>query len=395
MSGTHAPDPGEKISRRLESVSPSRYGKLREWREGRTCGLQLLWQGKPPLAPYAAAKLGDVVHRMMERLPAVVTETDAKAVWDEALAHTESRLNDNWVTRGLLPLSRTVRGYSLKKILTIRSVLKSGSGNESAGAGGWRPATLREEKLQSEDGLLKGQADLIEQRDGEWVLLDYKSGTVHEIDEESGGQRIKDDYALQVKLYAHLIRETKGIIVSKALLRTLDGCEHEVEVDQAGVQEAGAEARALLGEFNNEIQRLPSPLDLASPMPACWERGVFGCAGCLYRPWCPAYHGFEKKSLEGERWPRDVWGTVNSIERVEESLVVEIQNENRVAGPSGTKQPAVVTTKLRDLDERHPNLSNVRSGDIIQVYDFVAPRLGIVVEDGPRTCVYSGAITRA
>ncbi len=109
MSGTHAPNPGERIARRLESVSPSRYGKLRAWSEGRTCGLQLLWKGSAPLAPYPAAKLGDVVHRMMERLPAGVEETQAKAAWDEALDHTESRLNDDWVTRGLLPLSRTVR----------------------------------------------------------------------------------------------------------------------------------------------------------------------------------------------------------------------------------------------------------------------------------------------
>lgn len=393
MNGTQPLDFGDRIARRLESVSPSRYGSLKAWNEGMTCTLQFLWQGKPLLAPYPAAKVGDVVHRMLDRLPSRADEAVVKETWDEALKHTESQLNADWVTRGLLPLSRTVKRYTLKKILAIRGALQSCQARHSVGIGEGQSNCFREKPLQSGNGLLKGQPDLIEKRDGEWVLLDYKSGSVHE-EEESGQQQIKDEYALQLRLYAHLVKETMGISVTKALLRTLDGCEHEVQVDEASVQEAGDEARALLAKFNDEIQRHDDPLEMAKPMAACWEKGIFGCAGCLFRPLCSAYRAYEKQWQAGERWPKDAWGKVTSIERVGETVRIQIQNENRLVGPDGEAPDPIVTVNLRDSTNRHPELSDVKIGGNMQVFDFVAPRLGTVVEDGPRTCVYAGAALR-
>lgn len=395
MSGTITNTQTENIARRLESVSPSRYGMLNAWKEGRICALQLLWRGRAPLASYPAAKLGDVVHRMLDRLPASAGETEAKAAWKEALEHTESRLNDNWVTRGLLPLPRTVKRYALKRILAIRSILRSVSVSKSACSAGGQATTMREEDIQSADGLLQGRADLIEKRNGEWVLVDYKSGEVHEDDDESGVQRIKEEYALQLRLYTHLIREAKGIIISKAILRTLDGREHEVAVDEARVLQTGAEARSLLTEFNSEIQRHASPLHLAKPMAASWERGVFGCAGCLFRPLCPAYISCEKKLEQaGERWPRDAWGMVTSIEREGGKVVIQIHNENRLVGQDGETPEPNLTVRLRDSTERHPQLADMEVGQSIQIHDFVVPRLGIIGLDGPRTCVRSGPIVQ-
>jgi hypothetical protein len=394
MSATQANGSSRNFARRLNAVSPSRYGMLKAWKGGRTCPLQLLWHCKAPLAPYPAAKLGDVVHRMMDRLPQGAGQEDAKRAWEEALAHTESKLGQDWVNRGLLPLPRTVRAYTLKKTRAIRSVLRSSPASHPIGTGGGQRSSFREEPLQSGDGLLKGQPDLIERRHGEWVLLDYKSGSVHEEDEDSGQQQIKDEYSLQLRLYAHLIKETMGIVVTKALLRTLDGREHEVNVDAASVSLTAAEALSLREDFNNELQRHDDPLEMAKPMAACWEKGVFGCAGCLFRPLCPAYLAYEKQWQAGERWPKDAWGKVTSIERVGETVRIQIQNENRLVGPNGETPDPIVTVNLRDSTNRHPELSDVKVGGNIQVFDFVAPRLGTVVEDGPRTCVYAGAALR-
>lgn len=394
MNGTQSHDRGVSIADRIEAVSPSRYGMLRAWKEGKICSLQLLWRGKPPLAPYPAAKLGDVVHLMLDRHPAGAGEAEAKLAWDEALAHTESKLSNDWVTRGLLPLSRTVRRYSLKRILSIRSVLQSVSISKFAGTRGGQSSTLREEDLQSADGLLKGRADLIEQRDGKWVLVDYKSGEVHEDDEESGRERVKDEYAMQLRLYANLIREAKGIIIHQAFLRTLDGCEHEVDVDEASVSGAGAEARSLLSEFNNEVRRHGNPIDLAKPMAASWERGLFGCAGCLFRPLCPAYLGSKKVCHPDERWPKDAWGKVTAMERIDGTVMIQIRNENRLVGPDGDAPDPVVNVKLNDSTSRHPGLSEIEIGGSAQVFDFLVPRLRVDGVEGPRTCVHVGAVNR-
>jgi hypothetical protein len=388
MSGTEWHDPYRSLSTKLESVSPSRYGALRAWKEGRICALQLLWKGKASLAPYPAAKLGDVVHRMLDQLPAGADEAEAKLAWDEALAHTESRLNADWVTRGLLPLPRTVRGYALKRILTIRSVLHSMPTRNYSGAAGGAPATFREENLQSEDGLLKGRADLIEQRDGEWVLVDYKSGSIHEDDEVSGGQRIKEEYALQLRLYAHLIREAKGMIISKALLRTLDGCEHEVRVDAIRVGEAGNEARALLGSFNAHISDNPKPESLALPMASSWSEGVFGCAGCLYRPSCSSYISSRKLVEPGKRWPKDVWGEVKAIKRENGRVLFEILNENNLRDPDDRIIDSVVVIEVKDSLERHPGTAGIEIGGKIRIFDYLEASSMGVRADGPRTCVY-------
>jgi hypothetical protein len=389
MSGTQSHDPDGSLSSKLESVSPSRYGTLKAWQEGRTCALQLLWKGKAPLAPYAAAKLGDVVHRMLDRLPAGAAEEDAKLAWNEALEHTESRLNDDWVTRGLLPLERTVRGYALKRILTIRSVLHSVPTSNYSGADGGQPAAFREEHLQSVDGLLKGRADLIEKRDGEWVLVDYKSGSIHEDDEGSGGQRIKEEYTLQLRLYAHLIWEAKGMIISKALLRTLDGCEHEVRVDATRVDEAGNEARALLGSFNAHIADEPKPESLALPLATSYGEGIFGCAGCLYRPSCSTYISCRKQVEPGKRWPKDVWGEVKSIKRENGRVYFEILNENNLRDPDDRIMDSVVMIGVKDSPERHPALAGIEIGQKIRIFDYLEASSMGARADGPRTCVYA------
>jgi hypothetical protein len=244
--------------------------------------------------------------------------------------------------------------------------------------------------MQSGDGLIKGKPDLVEKRNGKWVLLDYKSGSVHEEDEESGRQQIKDDYRLQLQLYAYLIREAKGICVSKALLRTLDGVEHEVAVDEASVQLAGTEARLLLSEFNSGVKGHEDPFDLAKPMPNIRDQKIFGCAGCQFRPLCPSYRDFEKTVGSGERWPNDAWGEVISMERMDGKVKVRIQNQNRVIGPSGAVSNPELEVNLKDSTDRHPNLEGIEKGAYIRVYDYLMFRMSACGEDGPRTCVYAG-----
>jgi len=365
----------------MESVSPSGYGSLRLWKEGKMCALQLLWRGRAPLPSLPGWKLGDVFHHMMERFPHGATPEDAMRVWDEETYKIEEELAKSWVSRGLVPLHQTVKPYTIKKIRSIRAVpmpfrdKPCQKGDLVVGAAE-RENPLTEEKLVSKDGLIKGQADLVTLRDGEWVLIDYKSCEVHEEDDEAPGeQRIKEGYALQLRLYAHLLKEAKGIMVARAMLQTMDGEEHEVTVDEESVQSAGDEARALLREFNQFAEKHSAEWNLAQPMPNNIEEGVFGCVGCLFRPKCKAYH--QKRTMEcqpGEYWPNDIFGRITEINKSGEgySLILEEISSGK-------------HVEMR-FSGRHPAMKNLKESDVIGIFNSV--RLQVGSGEGPRTCVY-------
>jgi hypothetical protein len=371
----------EWISTSMESVSPSGYGSLRSWKDGKMCALKLLWRGRDPLPSHPGWKLGDVFHHMMERLPHGAPAEDAMKVWDEEVDKIEAELSRNWVSRGLVPLHQTVKPYTIKKIRAIRAVplplrYEARQDRDAVVGGKDRVTPLTEQKLVSKDGLIKGQADLVTQRDGEWILIDYKSCEVHEDDDEVPGEkRIKDGYSLQLRLYAYLLKEAKEITVAQAILRTMDGKEHEVTVDEESVQSAGVEARALLLEFNQFAKKHAEEWALAQPMPNNFEEGVFGCGGCQFRPKCKAYH--QKRTNEchpGEYWPNDIFGRITGINKLGErySLILEENGSRKRVG-------------IR-FSGRHPALENLKEGDVVGIFNAV--RLQVGQGEGPRSCVY-------
>jgi hypothetical protein len=386
---------GVSIDSRLKSVSPSRYGMLKAWKDGEVCMLQQLWRGDALLAPFPAAMLGNVIHRVLDRLPAGAGEMEAGKIWDEESSHAESKLQNNWVTRGLLPLRKTVKGYTLKKILAIRGAAKFLASDGHPSFDGDTRTCLREEPLESRDKLFRGQADLLEKRGSDWILVDYKSGAVHEGDEESGEQRIKEGYVLQLRLYAHMVREAKGITISKAFLRTLDGQEIEVDVTETNVEAAANEARKLLDEFNSVVLDQPDSHLLAKPIPRSRSDGVFGCSGCLFRPACKVYKETEKNASAGKTWPRDAWGKVTSVKQVGTVVDLEIENENIVKDEQGLRIDQHLRISLRGGADRYPHLSEIMSGRFVAIYDYLKSRSSSIAQDGPRTCLYSVPINVA
>lgn len=371
----------ERISTSMGSVSPSGFGTLRSWKDGKMCALKMLWRGRDALPSHPGWKMGDVFHHMMERLPHGATAEDAMRVWNEEVDKIEAELAKNWVSRGLVPLHQTVKSYTIKKIRAIRAMPppfrdQARQDRDAVVGAADRVTTLTEEILVSKDGLIKGQADLVTRRNGEWILIDYKSCDVHEDhDEIPGEKRIKDGYELQLRLYAHLLKEAKGITVAKALLKTMDGCEHEVTVDEESVQSVGGEARALLREFNQFAQKHTEEWALAKPMPNNFEEGVFGCGGCLLRPKCKAYH--QKRTDEcppGEYWPNDIFGRITGINKLGEGyslILAENGSRERIEMP---------------FSMRHPALENLKAGDVVGIFNAV--RLQVGHGEGPRTCVY-------
>jgi len=367
----------------LPSVSPSTYGRLKAWKEGKACALQLLWAGEPPLAPVPSAKLGDVVHLVMEAAPSLVDEESVANFWEDKCREVDDRLRANWVTRGLVPLALKTKGYELRKLMALRlaaSLPTSSHGlSKASGAGQAACASIaiREEALVSLDGKLRGRVDLVEHRTEGWVLVDFKSGEVLEDDEE-GSPRIKGSYEFQILLYAALLLEAKGIEICSGVLKTLDGREHQIPVNRTKAEGAAQEARQLLEEFNSHCGG-GNASSLAAPMPSSWENHVFGCSGCLFRPSCTAYIVASKPSVKGTSWPRDVIGTVVAASSSRGSKRIDMCRDGETEGRT-------VSVLLNDSVYRHPILDDVRAGDRIGIFDLAQGRT--IFAEGPRTCIY-------
>jgi len=363
-----------RLRERLETVSPTTFSRLKAWQEKKGCGLQLLWEGEPPLAPFPAAKLGDVVHKVME---AVDTNHDPASVWDDECAKVNEKLSESPVTRGLAPLSQTVKGFELRRLMTIRMARTRAAvlhANPAVHETRSREHPLKEEMLRSLDGMLRGQFDLVERRPEGWVLVDYKSGDVLDV-EGDGTAQIKESYQLQLLLYAALLAEVKGIRIHKALLKTLDGWEHEVPIDPAQAVKVARQARQLLDEFNKIVKKDSG--DLARPLPKDNSNHIFGCMGCLYRPVCKSYLNTQRLSEENKKWPNDAVGLVTNLNKGYDKVRITIKPRN---------EEREITIEFRDSPSRHQAFEKINAKDSVGIFDYVSGRTANY--GGPRTCVY-------
>jgi hypothetical protein len=370
----------------LSAVSPSTYNRLRAWKRGKDCALCIARTSnkadKALLAPTAASKVGDIFHEVMEEAEPGMDRAAAEALWEEKSRKIEAPLASNWITSGLVPLSSTAGGFTLKRLMALRRACSPPHSAKACGQANSAPsfsAPIKEKLITSPDGLIRGKVDLVVQRTDGWHLIDYKSGAVAE-EETDEGYQLKESYQLQLLIYAALLKEAKDIEIKTASLSTLDGKDHYLHMDLGKAAEVAAEARELLLEFNRLVEESKhAPQRLAVPLAANREQQVFGCSACAFRPQCEAYLSVEKQAGDGSFWPRDVVGVVVEMNAREERLLVTIeQTPNR--GESRK------TVNLSASYGRHPNLEGLQVGMRVGVFDLAACRT--VLSDGPRTCVY-------
>ncbi len=312
----------------------------------------------------------------MEKVHGDLNEEQVEGLWKRELEKIEQKLASSWVTKGLVPLESTLKGYDTRRIMAIRmakdsSQLRSGKRKAPDNS----TEKLKEEPLQSPDGILVGKVDLVVKQGNEWTIIDYKTGAIFEKD-ESDELVIKEDYELQMLLYSALLREARGIEATSALLKPLDGKTQRVGISHDQVKIIADEARRLLAEFNALVGSVEDLQQLALPMPKKPSARSYGCSGCQYRPGCHAYLEAERSNGPDTIWPNDLIGSVENIASRNGMMFVTL----RVAAQE------TETVQLKDSDDRHPNLRDLEIGDRVGIFDVARCRL--VLADGPRTCVY-------
>ena len=132
-----------------------------------------------------------------------------------------------------------------------------------------------EDELISSDGTLRGQPDLIV-RAPVHEVRDYKTGPVadeHDV--------VREDYALQVQLYAVLEHENFGTWPERGLLIPLPGAARVVDVEPVLAEQARTRVRDALTAYNASVEA-DEIADLGAPSPET-------CRYCEYAPHCIAF----------------------------------------------------------------------------------------------------------
>ena len=217
----------------LAFLSPSQFNIYRQ------CPRRLSYdrhvRAEGPRRARPAADLGTVAHLCLERL--VKTGT----LWSPDVAGAIGQAWDETARATLGDAAESTPGHDLVRARlpnAVAALLKLVPGPDGV---------LAEQWVASRDGLLQGKIDLLCERPGGWLLVDYKSTLSRDFDT---GELHVNDYERQLRLYAHIVADSTGVLVSRAVLLALDGSAVEVDIEAGRVADVAGEARAAHVAFN-------------------------------------------------------------------------------------------------------------------------------------------------
>ncbi len=229
------------------------------------CRLRGIWQAvrQPPLLPSsAAARLGTIVHRLLEEAGggsfSPVTDPDVIELrWCELVANAEQAMATNPLERRSVPLEANIKKFEVLRLRAVARALELAQ-NITDPSGRARDAAVTpygyELRVASADGLIAGRIDRVIPASGGPVLQDYKSGAIFSL-RPDGETELKPAYTFQLRLYAVLYYEATGTWPSKLQLVPLAGAPHDVSFSPADSLRLLEDSRSLLAQVNDDIVR--------------------------------------------------------------------------------------------------------------------------------------------
>lgn len=227
---------------RIERFAPTTINNLS------SCMYRVALQraGRLPRRPSVFTALGLVAHKMMERfwkggfrgLADEELDVALRSTWDDLVAEQQQAV-DAAYPGGMPPRAVDWPGYSVTKSRTVRSI-KRLAGDRQDAPGGQRVSP----ELELSDDLtgLYGQLDRLEVNGSAVTVIDLKSGLwQHEVTTQ---QR------RQLMLYAWLVHSSRGVWPSEVAIESAAGQRTKVDVDPEAIEQAVAEARGLVAEYN-------------------------------------------------------------------------------------------------------------------------------------------------
>lgn len=323
---------GNIVFRKINRISPSQFYSMKN------CGYKSLLAeafDKKPLLPVSQnAYFGTVLHKMLELIAkrVILNEDDFNKIFDEQVKLQEENLRHLGYDF-FVPLQKNVKDFGIKKILLKKHLRYTFEKSEALN----EVKFFSEKWFASKDGLIGGKIDLVIEEGKDVEIIDFKTGEIKQDVLDDNGEissEIKEEYKVQLKLYAYLYFETTGKFPTQLSLINLTKQKVNIDFTMNECCAIFEDAKLLLKSTNN-----------------CIDKGVFAgnpteanCKYCLYRPACLFYW----KYIETDNLFNDVSGTVQKI--------VKFQNGNvSMILKSGDKTYTVSNFPSERFDELNNN----------------------------------------
>lgn len=376
--------PNEPTVAPLTHLSPSLY------EAARTCKARASWMafGDRHLIPqHPSALLGSSVHAVVEdahagRIPPGSDDSRkavARTLFDEHARQLYDQAHP--LLRVKFPSPERTPFYHLYRERAVLLALEAATRPSASHPLGARPAgrpqsaTLVEQTLRSQDNLLVGRPDYVDEAAGE--VIDYKTGPGPEADPDG----LHEAEKRQLRFYVHLAQEV-GINVAVGAIVRADGRRARLDIPAADAAAEGLRARETLQAFNAEVGKRFAALAAPSP------------ENCRYCPCIPLCEGFWQNAAAdwADRCGWHVEGVVSNVQSATMQATVLLTMD--LSATRGTVAHAA--TVLQQLPERWvcadgaPSLCN---GDLIRIVDArcdIADGLTLIRPDRVSTTVWSG-----
>ena len=299
--------------------------------------------------------------------------------WARVVSECEAQMGNSWLERSLVPLSKTVPDFEVRRLRARRIAVQmaaatasfEGTSPEARGVG-------FEVWVETADHLVGGKIDEMRPSADGLELRDYKTGQILDADTSEGIATVKMDYQTQLRLYAALYSCKFGQWPSRLKIVDLDGREFEVPFEIASCEALLEEAYRVLDAVNKKIHTSRSAQEavnmLATPGPS-------SCAACVYRPGCQAYRtARQASSLTG--WPTDVFGVLQYVRKLADGRV-----SLGITTPTGSNTLTRVRN-LEPIESRHPALKFLKEGDQVGIFNLRGNQQGSDFSESSMTVVY-------
>lgn len=267
----------------ITRISPSMAARLQR------CPLEAVYSCNAssdlPAVTGPAARIGTACHRVLEAIASDAISPTAN--WDSAFQELWAAKIGEQETEALTsPYERHFGAADRWRNIAIqRARLKRIARTlwEAQQQSGLLPAIER--RYQAFNGRLVGVADVVREASDGVVIEDYKTGTIVDVDEETGNSVIRTSYRQQILLYAAMHHDVYNVWPVQGKLIPLDGPPIDVPVDSFEASQLVTSILQLADQTNAKLAEGVALEQLGKP-------AIETCQYCPYQVKCPAFWSF-------------------------------------------------------------------------------------------------------
>lgn len=272
----------------ITRISPSMAVRLQR------CPLEAIYScntsSNLPAVTGTAARIGTACHQVLEAIasdtipPTADWDSAFQELWTAKIGEQEQEVMNSPYERHFGTADRW-RNIAMQRARLKRLARTLWEAQQQSGL-----ISAVERRYQAFDGRLIGIADVVRETPDGLIIEDYKTGTIIEVDEETGTSTLMTSYREQMLLYAAMHHNVYDIWPVRGKLIPLDGDSIDVPIDSTEATQLVINILHLADQTNKQITDGIALEQLGKP-------GIETCQYCSYQVKCPAFWRFINNNL--------------------------------------------------------------------------------------------------